>query len=455
MRKGGDVRVKERMTRQEYALIASMLFGMFFGAGNLIFPVYMGQAAGSALPAASAGFLVTGVGFPLLAVAALGVSRSESLLELSSKVGRRYGVFFTCLLYLTIGPFFAAPRCASVPFTVAILPLVPEGGGAALPQLVFTSIFFAAAAVLSLRPGKILTWIGKVLNPVFLVSLGVLVAASLLSPMGAVRDIAPDAAYAGRAFFQGFLDGYNTMDALAGLAFGIVVVDVIKGLGIRQPEAVARNTVLAGVFSCLLMAVIYVAVAVMGAQSRGAFPLFANGGEALAAIAGHYFGGAGSLILAVIVTFACLKTAVGLITSCAEAFRRMFPGGPAYPAWVLLFTGFSLLVSNVGLTAIIAFSLPMLMFLYPLAITLILLSLGGGLFGESRCVYVSVTAFTFAAALLDLLHALPPGVAGALRLDGLLAFASAWLPLFPLGLGWVCPALAGLAAGLLWKRTRP
>jgi len=446
--------MKERMTRKEYVLVASMLFGMFFGAGNLIFPVYLGQAAGSALPGAVAGFLVTGVGFPLLAVAALGVSRSEGLLELSGKVGHRYGVFFTCLLYLTIGPFFAAPRCASVPFTVGVLPLLGPGRDTALPQLVFTLVFFLLAAALSLRPSGILTWIGKVLNPVFLLCLGVLVVTSLLSPMGAAGGAAPEAAYAGKAFFQGFLDGYNTMDALAGLAFGIVVVDVIKGLGIRRPEAIARNTVLSGVFSCLLMAVIYAAAAVMGAQSRGQLPLFSNGGEALSAIAEHYFGSAGALILAVIVTLACLKTAVGLITSCAETFQRMFPKGPAYAVWVLLFSGFSLLVSNVGLTAIIAFSLPVLMFLYPLAITLILMSLFGGLFGESREVYISVTAFTFAAALLDLLAALPKAVIDTCRLNGLLDLAASSLPLFRQGLGWVCPALAGLAVGLTWKRIR-
>ncbi len=446
--------MKERLTRNEYVLVASMLFGMFFGAGNLIFPVYLGQAAGSALPAAAAGFLVTGVGFPLLAVAALGVSRSEGLLELSGKVGRRYGVFFTCLLYLTIGPFFAVPRCASVPFTVGVLPLLGPGSDTALPQLVFTMVFFLLAAALSLRPSGILTWIGKVLNPVFLVCLGVLVVTSLLLPMGAAGCTAPEAAYTGKAFFQGFLDGYNTMDALAGLAFGIVVVDVIKGLGVGKPEAIARNTVLSGIFSCLLMAVIYTAVAVMGAQSRGAFPLFSNGGEALSAIAEHYFGAAGALILAAIVTLACLKTAVGLITSCAETFCRMFPRGPAYSAWVLLFSGFSLLVSNVGLTAIIAFSLPVLMFLYPLAITLILLSLFGGLFGESREVYVSVTALTFAAALLDFISALPDAVKETCRLDGLAAFAASHLPLFQQGLGWVCPALAGLAVGLIWKRVR-
>ena len=439
--------MKEKLTYSEYAVIASMLFGMFFGAGNLIFPVYMGQAAGSEMWAAVAGFLITGVGIPLLAVAALGMSHSNGLMDLSSKVGRKYGLFFTCLLYLAIGPFFAVPRCASVPFTVAIQSLLPESAELMVPQLAFTFAFFAVALALSLKPGKIMTWIGKILNPVFLLSLGVLLLKAMISPMGAVHEIVPDASYAGKAFFTGFLEGYNTLDALAGLAFGIVVINVVKGLGVERAEAVAKNTVLAGVFSCVLMGVIYLAVTLMGARSRGVLPLYSNGGEALAAIADYYYGSVGGLILAAIVTFACLKTAVGLLTSCSETFVGLFPKGPSYRIWCVIFSVFSFVVSNVGLTAIIAYAIPALMFLYPLAITLILLSLCDNWFGGSREVYVSVTACTFAAALLDLIKALP----GQLGMTGLLSFASAHLPLFDLGLGWICPALVGLVVGLIWK----
>ena len=120
--------MKKNLTFKELIFVASMLFGMFFGAGNLIFPIFMGQLAGHHVWAASAGFLITGVGLPLLGVAALGVSQKDGLLELSSQIGRKYGVFFTCLLYLTIGPFFAIPRCATVSFTVGIEPFISDGG---------------------------------------------------------------------------------------------------------------------------------------------------------------------------------------------------------------------------------------------------------------------------------------------------------------------------------------
>ena len=440
----------KQLTWRQRLAVASMLFGMFFGAGNLIFPASMGQLAGRNLWAASAGFLITGVGLPLLGVAALGVSQEEGLLPLSSRVGRRYGLFFTCALYLTIGPFFAIPRCATVAYTVGVqqlLPGVPQPAALA----VFSLAFFAAVLWFALRPGQILTWIGKVLNPLFLYFLGVLVLRALAAPLGDVGQIEPAGAYATAAFSTGLLEGYDTMDALASLAFGIIVVHAIRGLGVREPAAVAKNTVCAGVFSSLLMAAIYLLVTVVGAQSRGQFAAAANGGEALAQIAAHYFGGAGALILAATVTVACLKTAVGLIASCGETFVQLFPAGPRYPVWAVVFCGVSLFIANFGLNAILAWSQPVLMFLYPLSIALILLTLGGRAFGNDRRVLRCTIGCTAVAAVLDLLGALPAAAQNALHLAPVLAAAGRWLPLYAQGFGWVCPAAIGLAAGLGWR----
>lgn len=438
--------MEKKLRFSEYLTITSMLFGLFFGAGNLIFPVSMGQLAGRNIWQAVLGFLVTGVGLPLLGVAALGISRCGGLAELSARVGKRYSVFFTCALYLTIGPFFAIPRCATVSYTVGVEPML---GGSGFYLAVFSGIFFLAVLFFSLRPSGILTWVGKVLNPIFLVSLGILVVRALLSPMGEISAVEPTGNYGDIPFFTGFLEGYNTLDALAGLAFGIIVVNVIRDLGVTRPEAVAGSTVRAGVFSCLLMGIIYVATTVVGAQSRGLFPASANGGEALALIADHYFGKAGGVILAVTVTFACLKTAVGLITSCAETFVGMFPKGPGYKVWAVVFCGVSFLIANLGLNAIIAYSLPVLMFLYPLAITLIFLSLCGRWFGEDRRVYVSVTMCTIIPAAFDFFGALPVTVKAALHLDAVSNWLNGVWPLYRFGLGWVCPALLGLAVGLV------
>lgn len=196
------------------------------------------------------------------------------------------------------------------------------------------------------------------------------------------------------------------------------------------------------------MALIYLFMTIVGAQSRGALEAAENGGVAFAQIAQHYLGRAGLLILAVTVTLACLKTAVGLIASCAETFSALFPKGPGYRVWAVIFSLISLLFANFGLSSIISYSLPVLMLLYPLAITLILLSLCGRLFGYDRTVFVWTTALTLLAALYDFLTALPERVFLLLHGDIVREFVAGFLPFASLGLGWVCPALLGFAIGL-------
>ena len=439
--------MKKKLSFKEYVYVASMLFGLFFGAGNLIFPIHMGQMAGANMWVSVLGFLVTGVGLPLLGVAALGISRSTGLFDLSSKAGKPYGLFFTCLLYLTIGPFFAIPRCATTSFTVGLEQILPNNGRERLYLFLFTLAFFAAALIFSLFPGKILTVVGKILNPCFLLFLGVLVAVSLISPSAAVSDVAPQGDYVSKPFFTGFLDGYNTMDALAGLAFGIIVVRVISGLGVKEPGAIASNTVRSGIFSCLLMALIYVAVAVVGAQSRGIFETSENGGIAFAQIAQHYLGYAGLFVLAATVTLACLKTSVGLITSCAETFSGIFKKGPSYRVWAIIFSAVSFLFANLGLNSIITYSLPVLMFLYPLAIVLILLALFGKFFGHDRRVYAWTIGFTLLPAIYDGFMTLNANVT-IIDSTVIREITSKYLPFSDLGLGWLCPAAVGFAIGL-------
>lgn len=451
--------MKRRLCFKEYVDVASMLFGMLFGAGNLIFPVHLGQLAGSALWKALPGLLITGVGLPLLGVAALGISKSEGLFHLSGRISRPFGMFFTCVLYLTIGPFFAIPRCATVSFTVGLEQVIPAGGNLSLWLFGFTLAFFAATLLFSLCPGKILTWVGKILNPCFLVFLGILVFTALSNPAGNISDLAPMDGYAENPFFSGFLEGYNTMDVLASLAFGIIVVRVIRRLGVEEPDAVAASTVRAGIFSCLFMGVIYAAIALVGAQSRGIFEASANGGIALAQIARHYLGNAGLFVLAATVTLACLKTAVGLVTSCSETFSALFPKGPKYRVWAVIFSGVSLLFSNLGLSTIIEYSVPVLMFLYPPAIVLIFLSLLGKFYENDRAVSVCVMGFTLAAAVYDLLYALPNHVKTALHLEGAISAVGKILPFSDIGLGWLVPAAAGLLIGLCLrffrKKKRP
>ena len=421
----------KKLTMRQKILVAGTLFGMFFGAGNLIFPVHLGQLAGRNVIPAIIGFIVTAVGIPIFGVAAIGITHSDGLQTLSSKVGKGYGIFFTCLLYLTIGPLFAIPRCATVSFTTGVAPMLLDPSKEWLALLIFSAIFFAFVLFFSLRPGKITVWIGKIINPIFLLFLAVLVIAALTNPGASIAAVEPVEAYATgtSSFFSSFIEGYGTMDAIAGLAFGIVVVDVIRRMGVDNDDAVAVDVLGSGALTGILMAVIYIVTILMGTQSRGLFEISDNGGIALTQIAGHYFGGVGQIILAVTITFACLKTSIGLVTSCSETFVKMTHGE--------------------GLSAIIEYSIPVLMLIYPPAIALIILAFIGKFFHHDKAVYISVMAFTWAAAIFDFMKTLPAGVQSSLHLDRLVAFARQYLPLFDLNLGWLLPACLGFVIGLV------
>ncbi|WP_101696751.1 branched-chain amino acid transport system II carrier protein [Clostridium minihomine] len=438
----------KKLSFSSYLLVGSMLFGLFFGAGNLIFPVHMGQEAGANTWLATAGFLTTAIGLPFLGVIAIGVSGSNGLFDLASRVHPIYGYVMTILLYLTIGPFFALPRTATVSYEIGLVPFLPESFRTT-GLAIFTLIFFAVALAFSLKPNQLLVWVGKVLNPLFLAVLAVLIVLSLVLPMGTVSSIPVMESYESAPFFKGFLEGYNTMDALASLAFGIIVVNSLKDLGVKSPKGIALDTVRSGAVSILLMGLIYGFLAYMGASSAGQFAVSQNGGIALAQIANYYLGAWGSVLLAVIVTIACLKTAIGLITACSQTFCELFPNKLNYKTYTVIFTVISLLVANVGLTQIISLSIPVLMFLYPLAICLILLGILSPLFHNRRCVYLIPTLFTLFASVGDLLAALPAQTVAHPFFAAILAFYRQYLPFFSLGMGWVVPLVAGMLMGFL------
>ncbi len=441
--------MNEKLTPRQLTLVGSMLFGLFFGAGNLIFPLILGAKAGQNLPAALLGLLLTAVGIPLLGVMSIGLARSEGLLDLSGRVSPRFRMLFTCALYLTIGPLFAIPRCAATSFTIGVAPFVGENIG--IWQLGFSLCFFGAVLYFSMKPSKILDSVGKFLNPAFLLFLGIMLVTALIKPVQPMASVTPSGDYVHAAFSAGFLQGYDTLDALASLAFGIIVIRTVRQLGVTEPGRVAVSTVNAGVVSMSLMAFIYAATALVGTQSFGLYaerladPGF-TGGDAFAMIAHHYFGRGGGLLLAVTVTLCCMKTAVGLVTSCAETFEEMFPSKFSYLKWAMVFSGASLLISNFGLSKIIEFSAPVLYFLYPLAIVLILLGLFGRFFGHARPVYQWTMWFTLAAAALELCR--------VVAFRPVADFAGRFLPFYTYGLGWIMPAALGFAVGMVLKKMR-
>lgn len=445
--------MKEKLSFHSSLLIGSLLFGLFFGAGNLIFPVHMGQSAGNNTLQATIGFLVTGVGLPLLGVIASALSRSESLFDMAKPVSRIYSVLFTCMLYLTIGPLFAIPRTATVAFEVGLSPFITKDY-IQIGLFIFSFVFFAVTLYFSLRPGRIIDWVGKYLTPVFVALLSVLLIATYINPMGRVSQYAPQGNYIDKALFTGLLDGYNTMDALASLAFAIVIISNIEKLGIKDPKRKAVEISKSGLVCVVGMSVIYASLAYMGATSRGSVSRADNGGKIMSMVSEHYFGFIGKILLAAIVTVACLKTAIGLITSCSQMFSEMFPKSVSYKKYAVIFTVFSFIVANFGLNNIIQLSIPVLMFLYPLAITLIILSLLAPVINKQRDIYRWTTILTIIAALFDFCNALPKTVKETTVMKKIIDFAHIYLPGFDYGFGWIIPALGGFVLGMIICKKR-
>ena len=418
-----------------------MLFALFFGAGNLIFPAALGQQAGSHVFAAMFGFLLTGAGLPLVGIIAVAYANTADAQALAARVTPRYGLIYTVLLYLTIGPLFALPRTATVSFEIGVVPFLSEGQhGSRLPLALFSLLFFAVSYWLALSPGKLVSRIGKVLTPLLLVSIAVLVDYAALKPMGALQTA--QGGYLEHPVATGLIEGYQTMDGLVSPVFAIIVIDAVRALGLHGRRQVLRMVAFSGGLAVLCLALVYVFIAYMGASSVAGIGLQENGAAVLAKVALHYFGDAGKALLAIIVFLACLTTSVGLITACAEYFNRILPR-VSYFQFATLFTVISCLLANVGLSAIVKLSIPMLMLLYPLTIALILLAFLHRLFAGSRIVYVATMSLTGIAGLFDAAK-----IAFGFSPETV-AQISHWLPYYDIGLGWLVPGAVGLAIGLL------
>ncbi len=440
--------MQQKISFSTYAIIGTMLFGMFFGAGNLIFPIQMGQLAGTNFWPALIGFLITAIGLPFMGILAFGLSGSNGLRDLASRVHPLFGVVFAVALYLTIGPFFAIPRTATVPFVVGFEPYINPVHSSLYLGL-FSFVFFAIVYYFSLNPAKIIDYIGKYLTPAFLIFLFILIIIAIVKPMGHFGM--PTGDYSNLAFITGFKEGYNTMDALASLAFGIVVINAIKGQGITNPKEIAKTTWKSGIFAMVLMMLIYGLITYMGASSVSTIGEFDNGGLIFAAVAQHYFGSFGAILLGIIIVLACLKTSIGLITSCSEFFNDLYPK-ISYKMFVLVLCPMSFFIANFGLNNIIQYAVPVLMLLYPLAIVLILLALCSFLFGHKQSVYATAMLFTFCVSFFDGYSSLVNSLPGASLplFETIKQFYIDNLPFYDIGLGWILSALVGTFIGFLW-----
>ena len=411
-----------------------MLFALFFGAGNLIFPPVLGASAGDRLPAVMAGFLITGVLLPLVAVIAVSTS-GEGILGLARRVGGRFGAVAPAAVYLSIGPLYAIPRVVTVAYELATRPVLELLGAApgrwTLP--VHAAGFLVVSVLIALRPSRLADRVGRWLTPALLILIAVLCVATIAGDDVVAR--AASGPYAAAPFSTGLTQGYLTMDVLAATVFGIVVIQTLRSRGIGSTGRVVRATAAAGGIAATLLAAVYIGLAMIGARTDGAAD---DGTALLRSAASSALGPAGVIIFAAIVILACLTTSVGLLSAWAGYAYATLPR-TTFSRHLVAGAGCALILSNLGLAVIIKIVAPLTLLLYPITITLVAATILDVVApGRLRTAYTWPVAV---AGVLGLVSALAE--AGWNAPSALLARSGAWNG----STGWIAPTLLALVLG--------
>lgn len=424
------------------ALTGLLLFGMFFGAGNLIFPPALGVLSGENFWPAILGFVVSGVGIAVVALIVGTLNPKGYIHEISRKISPLFATVYLVALYLAIGPFFAIPRTATTAFDMGIAPML-AGQNVQLWLFVFTAIYFLAAYLISLNPSKILDSIGRMLTPVFAILIVILVVLGIVK-YGQASPLAASEAYtASKAFGTGFIEGYNTLDALAAVAFSVVAVNTLKQLGFSSKKEYVSTIWGVGLVVALAFSALYVGLAFLGNH----FPVPADvlasdthkGVYVLSQATQAIFGPSAQLFLAVMVTMTCFTTTAGLIVSTGEFFADRFPQF-SYKVYATVFTVIGFSIANLGLNTIIIFSVPVLLVLYPITICIVLITIVNKFIPLST---YGMRLTVGAVTLLSLLEVLA-GQFGWTAISTMIAS----LPFASQSLAWLVPALLGLVCSL-------
>lgn len=424
------------------ALTGLLLFGMFFGAGNLIFPPALGVLSGENFWPAILGFVVSGVGIAVVALIVGTLNPKGYVHEISRKISPLFATVYLVALYLAIGPFFAIPRTATTSFEVGIAPLLDDAN-LGLWLFGFTAFYFVAAYLIALKPSKILDTIGRILTPVFAILIVILVVLGIVK-YGSTNPLPAAESYtAGRAFGTGFIEGYNTLDALAAVAFSVVAVNTLKQLGFSSKKEYVSTIWSVGAVVALTFSALYIGLAFLGNH----FPVPADvlasdtnkGVYILSQATQAIFGPSAQIFLAAMVIVTCFTTTAGLIVSTGEFFAERFPKF-SYKVYATVFTLIGFGIANLGLSKIIAFSIPALLVLYPITICIVLITI------VNKFVPLSKPGMQLTVGVVTVL-ALVEVLAGQFGWSGISNLIEA-LPFAAQSLSWITPAVVGILLSL-------
>jgi LIVCS family branched-chain amino acid:cation transporter len=417
---------------KDIIVVGFALFAMFFGAGNLIFPPFLGVTSGQSWLTGFGGFLIADVGLALLAVAAAAKCGGD-ITKILHRSGNTLAKILGIAIMVCLGPLLAIPRTAATTFEMGIQPIL----GNSISPLIFSIIFFSIVLVLTIRPSKVIDIIGEILTPALLIALAVLIIKGIVDPIG---TISPETMI-DNVFANGVSQGYQTMDALGAVALSAILIASIHDKGYTKDSDKISISIKAGIVAAIGLCFVYGGLTYLGATVSN---LYAgqdmNTISQTALIVGiteSVLGGPGKIILGVIVSLACLTTAIGLTSATGNYFSKLTNGKLKYEVIVTIVSVFSAIVSNFGVNAIIKISAPILSMVYPATILLVVMTLFSDKIKNDNA-FKGATYVTIIISILTVMNV--PLMNN--------------LPLASLGFNWIVPAIIGGVIGNFIKTNK-
>lgn len=425
--------MKKEVQFKELLVLGFALFAMFFGAGNLIFPPYLGMISGTQWWLGFLGFMITDAGLALLGVIALSKFDGE-LGMVTEKINKQFGIFVSLAIVLCIGPLFATPRTAAATFEIGIQPIF----GDMINRNLFSIIFFAVVCLLTVKDTKVVEIVGKFLTPILLICMIVLIVAGVVRPFSEIGG----GPIIESTIKRGIQDGYQTMDALASCMFALIIVKDIKNMGLSSKKKEVMTTVYSGVIAAVCLGVIYGGLTYLGAQLSGnaQYGIDSDQTAILVDITYRVLGSYGQYIIAIIAGFACLTTAIGLVSSTANYFNELFKGKISYVVLVIVTSIVCAFISMLGVGQILKIAAPVLEIIYPCVVTIILVALFDN-YIHDNIIYKIPTYVSFICGIILVLH----GMKIITALDGIIMK----LPFYEIGLAWVLPTFISLVVAII------
>lgn len=422
-----------KKSNRDAFIIGLALFAMFFGSGNLIFPPYLGKAVGSKFIISIIGFIITGVGLPLLGILAC-AKINGTFKEMSLRVGKIFSIIATTGIILAIGPLLAIPRTAATTYELSISPLFPNVG--IIPCII---VYFIINLAFVLKPSSIVDNIGKFLTPILLLLLLTIIVKGIISPIGTIVNTNFQ-----NVFSNSLIEGYQTMDATASVIFASIVLSSVKDKGYTKTSDIIKMTSIAGIVAVVGLGFIYGGLMYLGSQTSSILPGDISKTALVTEIVNRVLGFSGNIVLGLAVALACLTTSIGLTSSAAKYFEELSNGKLSYTVNSIIISVWSILTATMGVDKIVVLSVPILKILYPIVMVLVILTL----FGVDNHKIVASTVYT--TLVISILDNISPLGIHIKFIEDFIAI----IPLSKIGFVWVIPSIIAFIISYLYVRTQ-